>query len=212
MLVHNVCCQKHSKQTRGGKVGLAFPQKARVVYSGRPPHRFLVAERSGKERGSKKGRSDHARGGGTKNSNTTLKHVLRTRPVTVAGRFVFFTCPKENCRKVTEFSGKRWVYDLRSDPGEWKAVGFVCQRRNLHSVAEMVPCKDATGILYTKEEMKALPFIGNKAATVLVQKNQAGFIKWLRMENRLEEYGLETVSDVDLNDALTWWREDSVWR
>lgn len=146
----------------------------------------------GQERGPKKGRRDHARGGGTRRSTITLKDVLRPRPVTVADRFRFFTCPKENCRKVTEFTGKRWVYDLRSDRREWKAVGFVCQLRDLHSVAEMVPCKDATGILYTKEEMKALPFIGNKAASVMVQKNQADFIKWLRMENRQEEYDSET--------------------
>lgn len=39
--------------------------------------------------------------------------------------------------KVAKWPGW-WVYDLRGGQG-WKALNPVCQRRDVHSVAEMVP-------------------------------------------------------------------------
>lgn len=129
----------------------------------------------------------------------------------------FFMCPNAGCHNVLAFSGKpRWLYDLRKR--KWVAVGPRCQKGTCSQ--EMVPCRDGKGVeRYTKEEMGALPFIGNGWATTLVQRNQDAYGVWLKDESaRLEEekrqleYGTETESDVDFNDAQTWLREDSPWR
>lgn len=84
------------------------------------------------------------------------------------------------------FSGKpRWLYDLKN--GKWVAVGPRCETGTCSQ--EMVPRRDGKGEeRYTKEEMGALPFIGNGWATTLVQRNQDAYDVWLKDESaRLEE-------------------------
>lgn len=130
--------------------------------------------------------------------------------------FRSFKCPK-GCGNVHKL-GDRWFFDILQK--KWKYVGTVCQNRAVHSVAEMVPCRDAEGKEeYGDKAMKALPFVGNKRASVVVSNNQGAYAVWLEEEAaRLEEerryleYGTETESDVDFNDAQTYYQEGSLWR
>lgn len=94
-----------------------------------------------------------------------------------------FKCPNVGCNNFVAFSGqRRWLRDLRT-PGRWVAVGPRCQRGTCS--VEMVPCKDAEGKeRFSAEDMKKLPFIGNKSATKRVQDNQAGYEAELEAEER----------------------------
>lgn len=94
-----------------------------------------------------------------------------------------FKCPNVGCNNFVAFSEqRRWLRDLKT-PGRWVAAGPRC-RRGTCSV-EMVPCKDAKGKeRFSAEEMKKLPFIGNKTATKWVQGNQAGYEVELEAEER----------------------------
>ncbi|CAM9791442.1 unnamed protein product [Pylaiella littoralis] len=161
--------------------------------------------------------SDHARGGaGVRRRLTLAKHLLRPRPVSVGvPLFKSFKCSKKGCRRWHEL-GDRWFYDVVQKV--WRYVGPVCRPKGGHSAAEMVPCLDAkgkTGAGQTKE----LPFVGNSAASTVVRNNQGAYAVWLEEEaarqeeqRRYLEYGTETESDVDFNDAQTYYQEGSLWR
>lgn len=101
---------------------------------------------------------------------------------------MYFKCPK-GCGRVDTVED-RWLFDVGKR--EWRYVGPVCQLRKVHPVAEMVPCLDAEGKKeYGAVELKMLPFFGNKAASVVVQKNQDAYATWLKGERRNEEDGKE---------------------
>lgn len=135
--------------------------------------------RTGAERGSKKGRTDHARGGtGVRRKITLARHILRSRPAsTEIPPFEIFKCPKEGCGNVREL-GDRWFFDILQK--KWKYVGPVCRPKGGHSAAEMVPCSDAEGEeVCGDKEMKTLPFVGNKRASEVVMNNQDAYAVWL---------------------------------
>lgn len=175
--------------------------------------------RTGADRGSKQGRIDHARGGvGVRRELTLAKHVLRPRSVSVgAPLFKSFKCPKKGCRQWRKL-GDRWFFNVVQKV--WRYVGPVCRPKGGHSAAEMVPCLDAEGqVEFGDKEMKKLPFVGNNAASKVVRDNQGAYAVLLEEEAaRLEEerryleYGTESESDVDFNDAQTYHQSGSSWR
>ncbi|CBJ26260.1 hypothetical protein Esi_0029_0030 [Ectocarpus siliculosus] len=145
-------------------------------------------ERGGAARGSRKGRSDHERGGaGVRRDITLARDILRSRPEsTDIPPFESFKCPEEGCGNFLKL-GDRWFFDILQN--KWKYVGPRCQPKGGHSAAEMVPCSDAKGKEgYSNEEMKMLPFVGNSRASKVVRENQDAYAGWLTEDAaRLEE-------------------------
>ncbi|CAN0298955.1 unnamed protein product, partial [Laminaria digitata] len=179
------------------------------------PH-LKNASVAGSERGSKKGRKDHARGGAGVRRKVTLGQLLRPRPAsTLITPCSFFKCPN-GCGRV-DGVGDRWFFDVLS--GGWRYVGPRCQPRGGHSAAEMVLCSDAEGKEeYGDKEMKAMPFVGSSRASQVVRKNQDDYVAWLKeeqtlleKESRQQQYGTETESAADFNDAQTYYQEGSLW-